>query len=178
MKSHRATVAIERAAESVFAFIDDIRNVGFHMTERSSMAMLGSKLNLDVLSPPPTGFGATYPYSGKILGLTLDFTESVIKYLPNREKVWRTAGTPRILLIMSSYEMRFAVEPLSPSSSRLRISIAYELPVAWFWRCVGILLAGWYSRWCLRRMCFDAKRALETSPPSSLESSSVAEAGR
>ena len=144
VESESATVAIERTAASVFAVIDDIRNVGFHMTQRSSMAMLGSKLKLEVLSPQPTGFGATYRYSGKFRGLTLDFTESVIKYLPNREKVWRTTGTPR-LLIMSSYEMRLAVEPLSPSSSRLMISIAYELPVAWFWRCVGILLAGWYD---------------------------------
>ena len=27
----------------------------------------------------------------------------------------------------------------------------------------GSLLAGWYSRWCLRRMYQDAKRALESS---------------
>jgi hypothetical protein len=37
------------------------------------------------------------------LGLTLYFSESVTKYVPNREKVWRTIGDPR-LLIMASYE--------------------------------------------------------------------------
>ena len=162
MKSTSATVAIAKPAETVFAFIDDIRNVGSHMSEQSSMAMMGSKLKLEVLSARPTGLGATYRYSGKVMGLTLDFTESVTKYVPNREKVWHTTGSPR-LLIMSSYEMRLAVESLSPSTSRLTISIAYELPSGWFWWSVGNLLAGWYSRWCLRRMCQDAKRALESS---------------
>jgi hypothetical protein len=174
VKSEHTTTAIERTAESVFAFIDDMRNVGFHMSEQSSMAMMGSKLKLEVLSAATTGVGATYRYWGKILGLTLDFTESVTTYIPNREKVWRTTGSPR-LLIMSSYEMRLAVRSLPSSSSRLTISIAYELPRAWFWRCVAILLAGSYARWCLRRMCRDAKRALEAPPPR-LGSSSVVEA--
>src|SRR5262249_46326696 len=177
VKSKSATVAIERTAESVFAFIDDIWNVGFHMSEQSSMAMMGSQLKLETLSAQPTGLGATYRYSGKVLGLTLDFTESVTGYVPNREKVWHTTGSPR-LLIMSSYEMRLTVEPLSPSASRLTISIAYELPAMWFWRCLAILRRVSYARRCLRRMCRDAKRALDVKPPSGLESSSVAEAER
>jgi hypothetical protein len=57
--------------------------------------------------------------------------------------------------------MRLAVEPLSAASSRLTISIAYELRRSAFWRIVGRLLAGPYSRWCLRQMVGDAKRALE-----------------
>lgn len=160
MKTVSETVEIQVPAQEVFAHIDDIRNVGWHMTERSSMAMMGSKLTLEVLSGQRTGLGATYRYSGKIMGLTLDFSESVTKYVPNREKVWRTIGEPR-LLIMASYEMRLAVEPEPPSSSRLTISIAYELPRSQVWRFLGILLGGWYSRWCLRRMCRDTKRVLE-----------------
>jgi hypothetical protein len=66
-----------------------------------------------------------------MMGLPIDFSESVTKYIPPREKVWRTIGEPR-LLIIASYEMRVAVEPLSPSSSRLTISIAYELPRSGF----------------------------------------------
>jgi hypothetical protein len=95
-----------------------------------------------------------------MMGLSLGFSESVTRYIPNREKVWRTIGEPR-LLIMSSYEKRLAVEPLSAASSRLTISIAYELPRSAFWRILGRLLAGPYSRWCLRQMVGDAKRALE-----------------
>jgi hypothetical protein len=59
--------------------------------------------------------------------------------------------------------MRVAVEPLSPSSSRLTISIIYELPRSGFWRIVGLVLARSYSRWCLRRMCRDGRRALEAA---------------
>jgi len=123
------------------------------------MAMMGSRLRLEVLSDQPTGLGATY-YSGTMMGLSSDFSESVTKYLPPREKVWRTIGEPR-LLIIASYEMCVTVERLSPSSARLTISIVYELPRAAFWRIVGLLLARPYSRWCLRRMLQDARRALE-----------------
>jgi uncharacterized membrane protein len=154
-------VDIEAPAQSVFSYVDDIRNVGWHMTDRSSMAMLGSRLKLEILSEQPTGLGATYRYSGKTMGLSLGFSESVTKYVPNREKVWRTVGTPR-LLIIDAYEMRVAVEPLSATASRLTISITYELPRSPFWRVIGRLLAGPYSRWCLRRMLGDTKRSLES----------------
>jgi hypothetical protein len=36
------------------------------------------------------------------------------------------------LVIISSYEMHVAVEPLSPASSRLTISIAYDLTCSGF----------------------------------------------
>jgi Polyketide cyclase / dehydrase and lipid transport len=159
------TVEIRAPAEAVFAHVDDIRNLGWHMTSRSSMAMMGSRLRLEVLSDQPTGLGATYRYSGTAMGLSIDFSESVTKYLPPREKVWRTIGKPQ-LLIIASYEMRVAVEPLSPISARLTISIVYELPRSAFWRIVGLLLARPYSRWCLRRMLQDARRALD--PPGRL----------
>ena len=154
------TVEIRAAAEAVFAYVDDIRNLGWHMTGRSSMAMMGSRLRLEVQSDQPTGLGATYRYSGTVMGLSIDFSESVTKYLPPREKVWRTIGKPQ-LLIIASYEMRAAVEPLSPTSARLTVSIVYELPRSAFWRIVGLLLARPYSQWCLRRMVQDARRALE-----------------
>ena len=156
------TVEIRAPVETVFAHVDDIRNLGWHMTGRSSMAMMGSRLRLEILSDQPTGLGATYRYSGAMMGLSIDFSESVTKYVPPREKVWRTIGEPR-LVIIGSYEMRVTVEPLSPSSSRLTISIIYELPRSGFWRIVGLVLAGSYSRWCLRRMCLDTRRVLEAA---------------
>jgi hypothetical protein len=133
MATATETVGIEAPAETVFAYGDDIRDVGWQMTERSSMAMMGSRLKLEILSEQPSGLGATYRYCGTMMGLSLDFSESVTRYVPNREKVWRTIGKPR-LVIISSYEMRLAVAPRSASSSRLTISIAYELPVR---RCGG-----------------------------------------
>jgi len=154
-------VKIRAPSKRVFAHVDDMRNLGWHMTERSSMAMLGSRLSLEILSGQPTGL-ATYATPARSWGSRFDFSESVTKYIPLCGKVWRTIGEPR-LLIIASYEMRVAVEPLSPSSSRLTISIIYELPRSGFWRIVGLVLARSYSRWCLRRMCRDARRALEAA---------------
>jgi hypothetical protein len=124
------------------------------------MAMMGSRLKLEILSDERTGLGATYRYSGTVMGLSIDFSEFVTKYLPPREKVWRTIGEPR-LLIIALYEMRVAIERLSPTSARLTISIVYELPSSAFRRIVALLLDRPYSRWCLRRMLQDARRALE-----------------
>jgi hypothetical protein len=86
------------------------------MTGQSSMAMMGSLLTLEILSDQATGLGATYRYSGTTMGLTIDFSESVTTCVPPREKVWRTIGKPR-LLIIASYEMRIAVERQTPSSN-------------------------------------------------------------
>jgi hypothetical protein len=155
-------VEIAAPADAVFAYVDDMKNVGWHMTDRSSMAMVGSKLELQVVSTQQTGLGATYRYSGKVMGLVIDFSETVTAYVRGREKVWHTIGEPK-LVIIASYEMRIAVDPLSASTSRLTISIAYELPRAWFLRVIGTLLAGPYSRWCLRQMCRDAKHVLEAT---------------
>jgi Polyketide cyclase / dehydrase and lipid transport len=154
------TIEIRAPAEAVFAHVDDIRNLGWHMTSQSSMAMMGSRLKLEILSDRSTGPGATYRYSGTMMGLPIDFSEAVTKYAPPSEKVWRTIGEPQ-LLIIASYEMRVAVERLSQSSARLTSSIGYELPRSAFWRIVGLLLARPYSRWCLRRMLRDSRRALE-----------------
>ena len=101
-----------------------------------------------------------YRYSGRMMGLTIDFSETVTKYVAGREKVWRTIGKPE-LLIIAGYEMRVLVEPVSPTSSRLTISIDYELPRAGIWRALGWALAGAYSRWCLTSMVEGSKLDLE-----------------
>jgi hypothetical protein len=95
-----------------------------------------------------------------MMGLTLDFSEMVTRYVPGREKVWHTVGAPR-LLIVGGYEMGLKVEPVSNASSRLTITFDYDLPSSRFWRLVGIALAPWYGRWCLDRMTQGAKRDLE-----------------
>lgn len=65
MKTLSELVIIGAPAERVFAFMDDVNNVGFHMSGRSSMAMMGSRLKIDVLSPQPIGIDATYRMWGK-----------------------------------------------------------------------------------------------------------------
>jgi soluble P-type ATPase len=154
------SLTIDAPAERVFAYVDDIRNLARHMSESRSMPMMGSKLKLEILSPEPTGLGAVYRYSGRMMGLTIDFSETVTKYVPGREKVWRTIGKPE-LLIIAGYEMRVLVEPVSPISSRLTISIDYVLPRAGIWRTLGWALADTYSRWCLTSMLKGTKLDLE-----------------
>ena len=151
---------IDRPAERVFAYVDDIRNLARHMSESSSMPMMGSKLKLEILTTQPTGIGAIYRYSGRMMGLTIDFSETVTAYVPGRQKVWRTIGEPR-LLIIKGYEMRVDVEPVPPKSSRLTIGIDYELPRFGLWRVIGWMLADAYSRWCLASMVNGTKHDLE-----------------
>jgi hypothetical protein len=71
-----------------------------------------------------------------MMGLTIDFSETVTKDVPGREKVWRTIGKPE-LLIIAGYEMRVLVDSVSPTSSRLTISIDYELPRAGIRQALG-----------------------------------------
>jgi hypothetical protein len=160
MPSLSRSASIAAPAERVFAYADDIRNLARHMSESRSLPMMGSKLKLEIMTPEPTGVGAVYRYSGRMMGLTIDFSETVTKYVAGREKVWRTIGQPQ-LLIMAGYEMRILVEPVSPASSRLTIGIDYELPRAGVWRALGWTLAGAYSRWCLTSMVEGSKLDLE-----------------
>jgi hypothetical protein len=75
----------------------------------------------------------------------------------NREKVWRTIGDPR-LIVLGRFEMRFGIDPVS-EGTRLTMALGYELPPKGVGRLLGWALAASYAKWCLRRMCRDAKVA-------------------
>lgn len=154
------SVTIAAPAERVFAYVDDIRNLARHMSESRSMPMMGSKLRLEIVTPQVTGVGATYRYSGQMIGWTIDFSETVTHYVPGREKVWRTIGEPQ-LLIIANYQMNVVVEPVLPDTARLTIGIDYDLPTRGVWRALGTALANTYSRWCLTSMVNGTKRDLE-----------------
>jgi hypothetical protein len=151
-------VEIQASPQVVFDFMDDVHKAGWHM-EQSSMPMMGSKMQIETLSKNQTGVGATYRWTGKVLGLPIDFSETVVKWENGRKRIWRTIGVPKIIII-GQYEMSFLVEP-TKTGSRLSVSIDYELPKPIFWKFAGWLLAGWYSKWCLGNMCQDAKSGLE-----------------
>ncbi len=74
----------------MFAYVDDIRNLARHVSESGSIRMMGSRLKLEIMTPEPTGVGAVDRYSGRMMGLTIDFSETVTKYVAGREKVWLT----------------------------------------------------------------------------------------
>lgn len=146
------TAVIEATSERVFAHVDDIRNLARHMSGQGSMPMMGSSLALEFVSPEHTGVGATYRYSGRVMGLIIDFSETVAWYVPGREKVWRTIGTPR-LIIIDSYEIR----------SRLTLTFNYELPRSGLRRLLGRLLAAAFARWCLGSMVVGTVYTLQGS---------------
>lgn len=87
MSTLNRSVTIEAPAERVFDYVDDIRNLARHMSESRSMPMMGSKLKLEIMTTELTGVGAVYRYSGRMMGLTIDFSETVTKHVPGREKV-------------------------------------------------------------------------------------------
>lgn len=156
------SATIDAPAEQVFAYVDDIRNLARHMSERGSMAMMGSKLILEIVTPEATGIGATYRYSGRVMGLNIDFSETVTHYVPGREKTWQTIGEPR-LLIIDNYEMRVRVEQMPDARSKLTITIDYTLPRSVLWRAIGTMLAASYARWCLDSMIAGTMKDLERS---------------
>jgi hypothetical protein len=68
MRTLSRSATINAPAERVFACVDGIRNLARHMSESRSMPMMGSKLKLEIVTPALTGVGATYRYSGRIMG--------------------------------------------------------------------------------------------------------------
>jgi len=67
---------------------------------------MGSKLKLEILTAYPSGVGATYRYTGRVMGLPIDFSETVTRFVAGREKVWQTIGCARSNLVSSSRVFR------------------------------------------------------------------------
>jgi hypothetical protein len=163
MKSRSKTVAIQATPEKVFLQMDDFSKTGMHMSE-SSMMMMGSKLKLEQISPNATGPGAKYRWHGKMMGMTIDFSEVVTRWDPPQAKEWETFGDARII-IRRWYRMGFEITP-AENGSLVKLSISYLPPKAWYYRLLSFLFGRWYSDWCLNNMLRDTKNTLEqTSRP-------------
>lgn len=158
MAREQYEVEILAPPDKVFAHMDDINNVGWHMSGESSMPMMGSRLRLEVIDGRK-GVGATYRWKGSVMGMVIDIKESVTKWIGNKEKTWQTIGKPK-MIVMSEYTMHLLLTP-TERGTRVMFEIDYSLPkTPWGW-ITGMLLASRYAKWCLRRACEDAKRALE-----------------
>ena len=99
-----------------------------------------------------------------MMGLTVDFSETVTKYTPDRERIWGTIGELK-LLIMLSYVMRVTVDPLTASSSRLTISLTYAPPRSISGDPISALVGDWYGQRCLGNMCQDTRSAMAVLAP-------------
>jgi hypothetical protein len=158
MKTISRTKQYLATPEKVFKTIDDLGVTGMHMTQ-SSMMMMGSKLTLQFLTANKTGLGSKYRWTGKMMGLTMDFTVEVTKWVEAKAKVWETVG-PTKLIIYSWYRMALDIKR-QLDTTEAELSITYEKPVGFFNRILCFLLADWYCRWCLEKMLGDAKKVIE-----------------
>jgi len=143
--------------EKVFGRLDDLGVTGMHMTESSAM-MMGSKLRLTYLSDNRTGLNAKYRWQGSMMGMPMDFTVLVTKWIRDKEKIWETVGKTD-LIIYSWYRMSLTVSK-TPIGSKAELSICYERPTGFFKKVVSFLFADLYCIWCLNSMLNDAAKSI------------------
>ena len=125
----------------------------------SSMMMMGSKLKLEQLSKNSNEVRAKYRWYGKMMGMTMDFSETVTKWEQNKLKEWEIVGDAKII-IMSWYRMWFEISP-SENGTNAKISISYLPPKEWYYKILSFFFAKWYCNWCLNNMLNDTKKSLE-----------------
>ena len=157
MTTQSKSIIIHSTPAKVFAQMDNFSKTSMHMTE-SSMMMMGSKLTLKQLSTNATGVGSSYRWYGKMMGMTMDFSEIVTKWKQNKLKEWETFGEAKII-IMSWYRMWFDISP-SKNGTIAKISISYLLPKEWYYKILSFFFANWYCDWCLNNMLNDTKKVL------------------
>ncbi len=87
---------------------------------------MGVKLRVEQLSANSEGEGATYRWHDKVYGLTVDYTAVVEKWVKDREKLSRTLGSPR-LVVMSGSRMHITLEP-TDHETRIAIDFEYDPP--------------------------------------------------
>jgi len=169
-RSTEATVRIESAAETVFAYLDDHRHLGAHMSA-SSWMMLGSKMDYEFDAGEARSVGSKFGFRGKILGIALSAEQVVSIRIPPRLKVWETIGVPN-LWVIDRYRLGFEIVP-EAGSCRLRVFIDYDLPETAPARLLGLIFANAYARWCTGRMAKDAARYFEKAGAQPVRSARV-----
>lgn len=158
MKTVKKIKNFSSTPELVFQKIDDLGVTGMHMTE-SSMMMMGSKLNLQYLSENEKGLGTKYRWTGRVMGMEMDFIVEVTKWIPGKEKTWETVG-PAKLIIFSWYRMHLDVSETG-QGALATLSISYERPKGVLYQILSFLLADFYCVWCLNNMLNDTEKALK-----------------
>ena len=153
MKTISKIETYKASPEKVFHYIDDLGVTGMHMTQSSAM-MMGSKLNLEYLTPNHTGPGSRYRWTGTMMWMKMDFTVEVTKWIPGVEKTWETIGEAK-MIIYSWYRMHLQVAQ-KDNLTLAELSITYEKPKGWVLKVISFLFADLYCRWCLKNMLRDA----------------------
>ncbi len=157
MKTIKSTATYPFKPDLVFDCLDNLGITGMHMTQ-SSMMMMGSKLDLKFLTANHTGLGTKYRWTGKVMGIGMDFTVEVTRWVQGEEKIWETIGKPE-MIIYSWYRMQLRLTKYDGGTSA-ELSIGYEKPDGLFYRILSFLFAGMYCKWCLKHMLEDCKAML------------------
>ncbi|TND07204.1 MAG: hypothetical protein FD123_3349 [Bacteroidetes bacterium] len=158
VKTFSRNLLIHGNPHSVFSFMDDLAKTGMHMTKRSMM-MMGSKLTLEDITNSGTGVGSTFRWYGKMMGMKMDFTETVTEWVADKSKKWETISDAKVILF-SWYQMGFELESKG-KDTEATLWIKYKKPKGWFYRLLSVLFAKWYCRWCLENMLGDTKKHVE-----------------
>ena len=161
MKTITQIIRISALPVTVFDTLDDLGVTGMHMTKSSPM-MMGSKLKLEFLTDLHKGPGSKYRWTGSMLGIKLDFTVEVTKWIKGVEKTWETIGEAK-MIIFSWYRMNLLLKEVA-DGSEAALSITYEKPKSWFGKILSFFFAGWYCNWCIKNMLRDANRTLKETP--------------
>lgn len=159
MKTIEKVMKYPATHEAVFDHLDDLSVTGMHMT-KSSMPMMGGKMNLEFISPDKKGLDTKYRWTGKVLWMELDFTVVVTKWIRSKEKSWETTGITK-MIIYSWFRMDLKIEDNNPGTTA-HLSITYEKPKGFFNAILSFLLADWYCRWCLNNMLNDTAKRLKS----------------
>lgn len=153
LKHVKRTMIIAADPDSVFSFMDDIANTGMHMT-KSNAPMMGSKLAVHWLTEYKIGLGSKYNWTGKVIGMKMDFTVEVTKWEKGKEKVWGTIGEAK-MIVLDWYSMHLVLVPLTDGKTRAELEIYYTKPKGSF---LGFLLARRYAVWCVKSMLKDTRK--------------------
>ncbi|TAL63272.1 MAG: SRPBCC family protein [Bacteroidetes bacterium] len=146
------TMIINAKPEEVFAFMDDINNTGRHMTE-SNAQMAGSKLKLEWLTDYKTGLYAKYRWTGKVMGMKMNFIVIVTQWDKGKSKKWETTGEAKMIVI-SWYRMYLELNPNGDGATTAKLGILYTKSK----NMLGFLLGKRYSIWCVKSMLKDTKK--------------------
>jgi hypothetical protein len=160
MKTIRKIKKFHASPEAVFDCLDDLGVTGMHMA-KSSMPMMGGKMELKFLTSHQSGLYTRYRWTGKVLWWVLDFTVEVTKWIKDKEKTWETIGPAQIILY-SGFQMNLKIETNSVETIA-NLSISYEKPKGVFNKVLCFLLGSFYARWCLKNMLNDTEKQLHST---------------
>lgn len=152
MERRSASFNVLARPVEVFDYLDDPHRLSSHMG-RSSVMMLGSKMEMKLDGNGGRAVGSEIILDGMILGIPLFVREFVTEHERPVRKVWETKG-PQRMIVLDSYRMGFEISA-GGKESRVRIFIDYELPRCGPGRFLGKALGNFYAKWCIDQMARD-----------------------